>query len=185
MSCQNNLSLIILRLIISFWTQDPTGDIRVEIKKDCKATLVILGIRLDASIGDEIYINLAKTSCSWICCECKLFTFLIWKLENNYFHPFTAFNSRSFEKFVGLPKRDSSPKTRPPLPSSFHQMPEKKEAKLKNASLRCLLRKSKRAELEHVIEKYNPDLLLGTGTWLTPRHRQCSLQSRRYFGAER
>lgn len=27
--------------------------------------------------------------------------------ENNYFHPFTAFNSRSFEKFQGLPKLEN------------------------------------------------------------------------------
>ena len=92
--------------------------------------------------------------------------------QGNYFQSLSALN-KSFGSFQGSPRHASSPKMCPPPLSSFHQMPKRKTAKKNAASLRCLLLncrsiKSKRAELEHVIEKYNPDLLLGTDSWLTP-----------------
>ena len=189
-STTNNLSLFLLRLIIL------SGDISLNPGPNWRYPCGVCknpvksnqnGLQCDScdtwyhtrccSIGDETYTNLANTSCTWICCECNMPNFSRSLSEgpdvtqDNYFQPLSALNS-SFGSFQGSPKLASSPKICPPPPSSFHQMPPKKSAK-KNASLRCLLLncqsvKSKRAELEHVIEKYNPDLLLGTESWLTP-----------------
>jgi hypothetical protein len=97
-------------------------------------------------IDDDRYSELCDTSFDWICQQCEVITF-----SDSFFNSGSSQDESSEAESEEIPPR--------------HQNNRKK---LKTLVINFQSMKKKTADIESLISMYDPDLIQGTETWLTP-----------------
>ena len=120
-----------------------------------------------------------SSNISWHCLKCGLPN-----LSSSFFNStFSVVSNNSFSSLSncespGLPSSSSSPKPLQSFPRPVNQnnIPKKINHPLKVTCLNFQSIKNKKPELENLLDSVNPDIIIGTETWLDP-----SVSSSEYF----
>lgn len=113
------------------------------------------------SISDDLYNDLANSSCSWICCVCDSPNFsssLLSNFEISMDNSFSLLSSKSssMESLPPPPLQASSP--------TIMGKPNRSKSQLKAMVINCngLKGPSRYTEFQALVDHHNPDIILGT-----------------------
>ena len=125
------------------------------------------------SVGQSTYddwVN-ADRSFSWVCSKC----------ENSNYSSLAQSNSHSFisENSYGILSEELSDSSQPSSPSPQRQNSNRtflnKIYNLKVLNMNCQSIVKKKAEFYALLDKHKPDIVVGTESWLTPKHLDSEL----------
>ena len=127
--------------------------------------------------GDVIYEYLANTSISWICttCDAPNYSTTLYESTMSVSNSFSVLGNISDKisisqsgnisvtSSIGSPTATSSPKR-----TNFSHKEDIKSNHLRIININFQIIKNKVADLHTIIDLANPDVIIGTETWLTP-----------------